>query len=591
MDWYENLNNDDDVLELEDYKEYKDALLFCIQVTQTMLDNGTLKTALEAAYETVTNRIMISPQDYTGVLLFGAQMDDDQSDVHFLLGLGLPKASQIKRLKRLIDDPDMATRFTVSEKSDSMLMDVLFDMNRHFINKAPKFLSRRILFITDDDSPVVEETEINKTRVRVEDLAHLKVRIEPLLLNANSGDDKVLFDTSKFYDLVFNDNPPEVTDSIDLKKFIKQRNVLRRSLFNTKLELGPGLDIGVRGYLLFSQQKSGGSSRNAWVYTGGEKPQMVKLESQAVTVESGRSVDKQDLRRTYKFGADNFIPFTNDQIAKVKYFGEPIIRILGFQKEAEFSDLLIHCVRSSMFIYPTDEKLIGSTRAFSALYQSLQKKKMLAVAWVIVRKGAKPTLSVLVPSSDDAQDKETPIEGLHLVHLPFADDIRKKPAAAESAEAPSELVDATKAIFSKLCMPGGFDPQRYPNPRLQWHHRILQAMALQEEVPQTPDDNTMPKFKSINTRVGDSIASWNSELQSCTKRDGREDEVAETPKPKKPKAEAKVLTDEQMKDKIAFGQVSKLTVADLKAWGEAKGVEPAGKLKKDWIEAVEKHYS
>ena len=33
---------------------------------------------------------------------------------------------------------------------------------------------------------------------------------------------------------------------------------------------------------------------------------------------------------------------------------------------------------------------------------------------------------------------------------------------------------------------------------LQWHYRILQALALEEEIPVKPEDKTIPKYKQID---------------------------------------------------------------------------------------------
>lgn len=33
---------------------------------------------------------------------------------------------------------------------------------------------------------------------------------------------------------------------------------------------------------------------------------------------------------------------------------------------------------------------------------------------------------------------------------------------------------------------------------LQWHYRILQAMALDEDIPDKPDDKTTPKYRQID---------------------------------------------------------------------------------------------
>lgn len=37
-----------------------------------------------------------------------------------------------------------------------------------------------------------------------------------------------------------------------------------------------------------------------------------------------------------------------------------------------------------------------------------------------------------------------------------------------------------------------------PSAALQWHYRILQAMALEEDIPEQPDDKTIPKYRQID---------------------------------------------------------------------------------------------
>ena len=53
-----------------------------------------------------------------------------------------------------------------------------------------------------------------------------------------------------------------------------------------------------------------------------------------------------------------------------------------------------------------------------------------------------------------------------------------------------------------------FDPSRYPNPALQWHYRILQAIALDEELPEQPEDKTVPKYNTLHKRVGSLAVEW-----------------------------------------------------------------------------------
>jgi ATP-dependent DNA helicase 2 subunit 1 len=57
-----------------------------------------------------------------------------------------------------------------------------------------------------------------------------------------------------------------------------------------------------------------------------------------------------------------------------------------------------------------------------------------------------------------------------------------------------------------------FNPAKYPNPALQWHYRILQAIALEEELPEKADDKTVPKYSAIHKRVGPLALEWVEEL-------------------------------------------------------------------------------
>ena len=33
---------------------------------------------------------------------------------------------------------------------------------------------------------------------------------------------------------------------------------------------------------------------------------------------------------------------------------------------------------------------------------------------------------------------------------------------------------------------------------LQWHYKILQSLALEEELPEHPDDKTVPRYRQID---------------------------------------------------------------------------------------------
>ncbi len=127
-----------------------------------------------------------------------------------------------------------------------------------------------------------------------------------------------------------------------------------------------------------------------------------------------------------------------------------------------------------------------------------------AFSWFQVRVNATPTLVALVPGAekvDEQNDEQTMPPGLWAVQLPFADDIRPKPPSSNTAEtvpAPKQMVDKMINVINLLRLPkASYDPSKYPNPSLQWFYRILQALALEEEIPTTPEDKTLPRYRQI----------------------------------------------------------------------------------------------
>jgi ATP-dependent DNA helicase 2 subunit 1 len=136
-------------------------------------------------------------------------------------------------------------------------------------------------------------------------------------------------------------------------------------------------------------------------------------------------------------------------------------------------------------------------------------------------------------------------------------------------------------------------------------------MALEEDIPENPIDKTVPRFKQIDKRCGEYIEDYGRAFEEtyaqqfrgslavrgkpAAKRRTAEPEDGEKPA-KKVKTELKVknedgddgLTDQQMAVINDKGQISKQTVAVLKAYLSQRGQATAGK-KADLIERVQEY--
>jgi ATP-dependent DNA helicase 2 subunit 1 len=621
----------------------KDAVLFAIDVSPTMLErppktedkkadrDSPTSAALKCAYQLMQQRIISNPNDMMGILLFGTEKTDlkdgDSTFQHcyLLSDLDVPSAQDVKRLRDLVENEEEAEQILKPAKDGASIATVLFCANQIFTTKAPNVSSRRLFLVTDNDYPVKVKADKDTAVTRARDLYDLGCTID--LFPISQLDQT--FDRSRFYDdLVYPTSPSDpdapvavanttkvaksgegITLLKQLLSSINSKAAPRRALFSLPLELSPDLRIGVKGYILIKRQEH---SKSCYVWVGGDKPQIVTSSTAHMADDTARVVEKTELRKAYKFGGDA-ITFTPEEIIKIRQaFGDPVIRIIGFKP--------ISCLpiwtntNKATFIYPSEADFIGSTRVFSALQQKLLKSKKMGLVWFIARRNAAPTLCALIPAeeklNEDGEQSMPP--GLWLVPLPWADDIRQFPEpAGDVLKTTDALTDRMRIIIEQLQLPKGvYDPAKYPNPDLQWFYRVLQAMALDEEVPEQPDDKTIPRYKQIDKRCGEYIAEYGKEFEAAYaqvakpafphrgKATGKRVSAEpgdDKPAPKRVKKEPKVkeeddedegLTDEQMATINNKGQISKQTVAVLKAYLSQRGQSVSGK-KVDLVERVQ----
>ncbi|EHK96436.1 putative ATP-dependent DNA helicase II subunit 1 [Glarea lozoyensis 74030] len=324
-----------------------------------------------------------------------------------------------------------------------------------------------------------------------------------------------------------------------------------------------------------------------------DSPTVAAIKYQNSTI--GKDVQKAEIKKAYKFGGAQVL-FTPEEQKELKSYGSPILRIIGFKPQNMLP--FWASVKKSTFIYPSEDDYVGSTRVFAALWKKLLKDKKMGIAWYVARNNATPLLVAILPSQERFEEGPGSTQvipaGLWLYPIPFADDIRSLPELPAPVVAPDELIDEMRKIVQQLQLPKArYDPSKYPNPSLQWHYKILQAMALEEDVPESPDDKTIPKYRQINNRAGEFINNWGKILAESTKvlktmkHELDDDDVG--PPAKKVKVKAQSLEDmsvDEVKKAARDNGLTKHTVTDLKHWLASKGLSTAGK-KTDLLERIE----
>ena len=315
--------------------------------------------------------------------------------------------------------------------------------------------------------------------------------------------------------------------------------------------------------------------------------------------DSARTVEKAEIKKAYKFGGE-YVYFSPEEQKAIKDFGSPVIKILGFKPKKSLP--FWGSVHKSTFLFPSEEDYVGSTRVFTALWQKLLKDNKVAIAWCIIRSNAQPMLAAIIPSEEKTDDSITSPyfpAGLWIYPLPFADDVRDINKPTSTAQSSPHLRDEMRRIIQNLQLPKAiYNPLKYPNPALQWHYKILQALALEDEVPEKAEDASEPKYKAIHKRIGGYFEDWSKVLEEDlskineTKAIKREPEydVAERPAKKSRAASeatnASNMTTAQLRTAIDGGGIAKLTVVQLKDLLGGKGLSTTGK-KAELLDRIE----
>ena len=340
---------------------------------------------------------------------------------------------------------------------------------------------------------------------------------------------------------------------------INSKAVPKRALFSSiPLEIGPGFQISVKGYILFKRQTP---KRSCYVWLGGENPAIATGNTTQFADDTARIVEKVDIKKAFKFGGEQII-FTPEEVSELRHFGDPGIRIIGFKP---LSMLPIWAnFKPSTFIYPSEDDYVGSTRVFSALQQKLLKDQKMGIAWFVARKNAAPVIAAILPGAEKLDENGVQIipPGMWLCPLPFADDIRQNPEMLRLIRAPEPLIDRMREVVQQLQLPKAqYDPRKYPNPALQWHYRILQAMALEEDLPEKPEDKTIPKYRQIDKRAGPYVIDWGHELEKQYQEWRKDNETVST-------VPAKRSAPASGKDELPVRGTKKAKSADTEGGGD-----------------------
>jgi len=305
-------------------------------------------------------------QDSAGVYVYNVG-DREQLD--------RPTAKLIKDFS-LIEDSFMSTigsRYGITAGSrENTLYNALWVAQALLRKGSVKTVSKRILIFTNEDDPfgtitgAVKTDMIRTTLQRAKDAQDLGLSIE--LLPLSPPDDQ--FNMSLFYaDLIGLDGDemteylPSAGDKLeDMTNQLRKRIMKKRRVKTLSFAITNDVCIEVNTYALVRPTTTGTIT---WLDSLSNLP--LKVERSFICNDTGALL--QDAQTRFQMYNDTIVKFSVRELSEVKRVASHHLRLIGFKPLDCLKDY--HNLRPSTFIYPSDERIFGSTCVFVALHSSM----------------------------------------------------------------------------------------------------------------------------------------------------------------------------------------------------------------------------
>uniref|UniRef100_A0A183E088 Ku domain-containing protein n=1 Tax=Gongylonema pulchrum TaxID=637853 RepID=A0A183E088_9BILA len=253
---------------------------------------------------------------------------------------------------------------------------------------------------------------------------------------------------------------------------IPRKQYARRNIAGLDFEIGNGVKFSVGIYALLGTEKLPQP-----IVLDAEENEIVQRSHTYINKETGDEMpllDREIIRRRQVGGET--VDMSPDEIDKLRRITLPGLLLLGFKP---LSCLKIsHHIRCSQFVYPLEKEVLGSTLMYRTLYEVCMKQKKMMICRYTQK-------------ANEEISSKFRYAGFHLVYLPYAEDKRDLSEQmthpdGEWPKASKEQIEAARGFVKKLT--ASYFPEKFCNPVLQKHYKVIEALALDyAEMPEVKD--------------------------------------------------------------------------------------------------------
>lgn len=281
-----------------------------------------------------------------------------------------------------------------------------------------------MLFTNEDNPHGNDSAKASRARTKAGDLRDTGIFLDLMHLKKPGG-----FDISLFYrDIIsiaededLRVHFEESSKLEDLLRKVRAKETRKRALSRLKLKLNKDIVISVGVYNLVQKALKPPPIK---LYRETNEP--VKTKTRTFNTSTGGLLLPSDTKRSQIYGSRQII-LEKEETEELKRFDDPGLMLMGFKPLVLLKKH--HYLRPSLFVYPEESLVIGSSTLFSALLIKCLEKEVAALCRYTPRRNIPPYFVALVPQDEELDDQKIQVTppGFQLVFLPFADDKRKMP--------------------------------------------------------------------------------------------------------------------------------------------------------------------
>ena len=507
----------------------KDCILFLIDCSPSMhnliQDANKVSTPISSLLKITENflktKIISNQNDLFGIVLFNTDKINNEMNfegVNILFKIEAPNAFNIKKIKMMAQncDPEVNKEKYKSELDEifkpiennpnkiSFLNNAMWIVKSILKNYDKKSYKRRIFLFTDNDDPIPNPQEKNICIQRAKDMSDSDITIELFPMNF----DNKRFNLNNFYAQIIpansdddldggNDNILSIEQCTDrlreLTKRIRQKEIKKRTLGKCPFYLTNNTKIYMNVYSCIKK-----SNKGRIFNVDAKTNKLLKIANSIICKDTGSELYPEQVG-TYQLYGNKKIPFTKEEMGKIKFLEEPGMKLMGFKSIDSIKPY--YNLRESYFIYPNELYSNGSSKLIDALIKQMLNKNKCAIVKFVAREGSVIKLCALMPQAEkyDEDYFQTP-PGFNMIVLPWADDIRSNSVIMakfpkDLPEVNDEECELAKKLIKKMNI--SFDCRAFENYELQKFYATLQALALDESSEEPVEDTLQPNEEGL----------------------------------------------------------------------------------------------